>query len=79
MDIDFERELHQYRTQLDAHPVSPFAVLRCRQQVDVARTEMCVPTSAAVLERSEQGICECLCATTPLRVIVRIDESLVVW
>ena len=33
MEGDLERELHQYRTQLDAHPVSPIAVLRLRQQV----------------------------------------------
>ena len=28
-----------YRAQLDAHPVSPIAVLRFRQQVVVARAE----------------------------------------
>ena len=37
LDGDLERELHQYRTQLDAHPVSPVAVLWLRQLVVVVR------------------------------------------
>ena len=36
---DLERELHQNRAQLNAHPVSSVAVLRLRQQVVVTRAE----------------------------------------
>ena len=39
LDGDLEREHHQYRTQLDAHPVSPVAVLRFRRQVVVEAEE----------------------------------------
>ena len=42
LDGDLERELHQNRVQLDAHPVSSVAVLRLRQQVVVVCVCVCV-------------------------------------